>query len=375
MPIPPFLTELYKHGGPFASVYLDASRQTESGGAEVELRWRGLQAELQSSGADEANLAALDAVAGRHRDLPRPHGQFLVASGGELLVDAITARPPLRQLSRWSLLPHVTPFLAARMTQVPHLLAQIDRTGADLSIVIADQPEQDSTVVGTAQEPIHKTGRNDWSERHFQNRVDDAWETNSKDVARAIRDQLPASATLVLLAGDPRARAMVEAQLSQQLASTVQVVQLHSGGRADGVSPSALADEVQSAVLRHVWRDRRDVLASLQQAIGRGDYGVAGVGPVVEVLRKAQIETLVLSDDPSSTLSAFVGPGPLDLALDATELEALGVEVLGRDRLDSAVVRALAGTAADIFIVPGAHDFVTDGIAALLRYADGSTPH
>lgn len=375
MPIPPFITDLYQHEGPFASVYLDASRQTESGGTEVELRWRGLREELQGNGADPATVAALDAVAGRHLDVPGPHGQFLVAAGGELLVDAIIARPPLRQLARWSLLPHVTPFLAARMTQVPHLLARIDRTGADLSIVINDRPEQDSTIVGTAHEPIHKTGRDDWSERHFQNRVDEAWETNSKDVARAIHDQLPSSATLVLLAGDPRARAMVNEHLSEQLPGAVEVVQLDSGGRAGGVSETALADEVHSAVLRHVWRGRRDVLASLQQAIGRGDYGVAGVGPVVEVLRKAQIDTLVLSDDPSSTLSAFVGPRPLDLALAETELEALGVSVLGRDRFDSAVVRALAGTAAEILIVPGAHEFVTDGIAALLRYTDASTPH
>ncbi len=80
--------------------------------------------------------------------------------------------------------------------------------------------------------------------------------------------------------------------------------------------------------------------------MGRHDYAVTGVAAVVEALRKAQIDTLVLSDDPSSTLTAWIGPEPLQLALSREDIDALGVEQPQQDRLDAALVRALAGSAA-----------------------------
>ncbi len=116
------------------------------------------------------------------------------------------------------------------------------------------------------------------------------------------------------------------------------------------------------------------MLARLQQAVGRHDYAVTGIPAVLDALRKAQVDTLVLSDDPSSTATCSIGPDPLLLAGTDAELRDLGVTDIQHDRLDAALVRALAGSSAGLVITPGAHQYVEQGIAALLRYTDASTP-
>jgi hypothetical protein len=179
----------------------------------------------------------------------------------------------------------------------------------------------------------------------------------------------------VLLAGDPLARAMVHEHLAKTLSASVSIRQLESGGRGEGAQPEALGAEIRDALLHEVWRDRRDILARLQQAVGRHDFAVVGVSAVVEAVRKAQVDTVVLSDDPSSTLEAFIGPNPLDIALQREDLVATGVEDISTERLDAALVRALAGSRAALLITPGGHEYVSEGIGALLRYTDASTPH
>ncbi|MDQ1742241.1 MAG: hypothetical protein QOE23_580 [Pseudonocardiales bacterium] len=374
MQIPDSVSALYRHAGPFASVYLDATRANEAGNTEVELRWRGLRHRLAEAGADEKSLQAIDEVAGAHVDVAGRHGQFVVAAGGEVLLDEPTRRPPSREIGRWSPLPHVLPYLVERSTQVPHLVVLIDRTGADVYTVLDDIHTDQTSVEGGVEYPLRKTGRDVWNERAYQHRVDNAWETNSKEVAQAISHQLPPQVRVILLAGDVRARTLVSEELAKVLPQRVLVRQLEHGARAEGASRAALDAGVRSALLHHVWAERRDVLARLQQAVGRHDYAVTGIPAVLDALRKAQVDTLVLSDDPSSTATCSIGPDPLLLAATDAELRHLGATDIRHDRLDAALVRALAGSSAGLVITPGAHQYVEQGIAALLRYTDASTP-
>jgi hypothetical protein len=373
MQIPDSVSALYRHSGPFASVYLDASRASESGGTEVELRWRSLRAQLAEAGADDKSLQALDEVAGTHAEVSGRHGQFLVAAGGEVLLDEVIRRPPLREIGRWSPLPHVLPYLVDRSTQVPHLTVLIDRTGADVYTVLDELHSEQMSVDGGVDYPLRKTGRDVWNERVFQNRVDNAWETNSKEVAQAINHNLPPQVQVILLAGDIRARTLVSEELAKVLPQRVKVRQLEHGARAEGASREALDAEVRSALVHHIWAERHDVLARLQQAVGRHDYAVTGIPAVLDALRKAQVDTLVLSDDPSSTVTCSIGSEALLLAATDAELRDLGITDIQQDRLDAALVRALAGSAAGLVITPGGHQYVEQGIAALLRYTDAST--
>jgi hypothetical protein len=214
---------------------------------------------------------------------------------------------------------------------------------------------------------MHRTAADVWNERHFQHRVENTWESNAQNVADAVAKLIAESpARLVVVAGDVRARNLIAEALGSPPGVTVRVIE--EGGRAAGSSTEALQAAVHDAVLQQVWRDRREVLEHLQQNLGRQEYAVAGVAPVVEALRMSQVDTLVISDDPSSPLTAWVGPEPLQFGLDDGEAEAMGVAEIEHDRLDAALVRAAVGTNARLVITPGGHEYLAEGIGALLRY-------
>jgi hypothetical protein len=196
--------------------------------------------------------------------------------------------------------------------------------------------------------------------------VENSWATNARDVAEVVGKQVAeARARVVVLEGDPHARSLLRQDLPHVLHPEVTVLDAESDGGDDPVADT---------LLRHSWHERRAVLAHLQQNLGRGQYAVAGTREVLDAVRRAQVDTLVLSDDPSSTLTAWVGPEPLQVAPDRDELDALGVSEAQQDRYDAALLRALSGSGASIVITPNAHEYVRDGIAALLRYTDAATP-
>jgi phosphoglycolate phosphatase-like HAD superfamily hydrolase len=181
-------------------------------------------------------------------------------------------------------------------------------------------------------------------------------------------------AQLVVVAGDVRARALVADDLGGVLPARAVVQVVDAGGRGEGASPAALTAAVHDQVLREVWRRRRETLEHLQQNLGRAEYAVAGVPAVVAALRKAQVDTVVLSHDPASTLRAWIGPDATDFGTDPAEAAATGVSNPTEDRFDAALVRAAVGTGAQLLVTPGAHDYVTDGVGALLRYEDRAAP-
>jgi hypothetical protein len=215
---------------------------------------------------------------------------------------------------------------------------------------------------------VHRTATADWSERHFQLRVENTWQANARDVAAAAgRVVNESGARLVVVAGDVRARHMVADELRSTLPPAMPVAVVEEGGRAAGSSDAALETAVQEQVLRVAWRERRAVLEHLQQNLGRHEYAVAGVADVTEALRMSQADTVVVSDDPSSTLRAWFGATPTEFGLAGSESTA-AEEPAGHDRYDAALVRAVVATAARLLVTPGAHEYLPDGIGALLRY-------
>jgi hypothetical protein len=378
--IPVEIAKTYQHPGPFATVYLDATRSDEHGAAEVQLRWRDFRRELLEAGAAERVLDAIEPAVGARRDIPGPHGQVLVASAdGVLRLDAVLPAPPLQPLARWGPLPHLVPYLAQRAPDIAYVLVVADHRGADLYAVPADAEAEGrngehEVVRGEVSYPLHKSPSGDWSEAHFQRRVENAWTENAHDVAaEAAAAASRVAATLVILAGEERARALSATALAQRLPPDAEVEQVAQGGRAAGSSRQALTEGVRAAVLRSTWRRRRALLDRLTEQLGRSERAVAGVNAVVAALQRAQAEIVVLADDPTSDLAAWIGPEPTQIARAEAELTELGVEHPVQDRFDSALLRALAASGGDLYITPGPHEFVADGIAAILRYSDDAT--
>jgi hypothetical protein len=362
------LSEIYQEEGPFVTVYLDATRSTESGAHEVSLRWRDVRRHVQEQGADEATLAALDEQISADENTPGAHGLLLVAAHGTVCFSDRLHRPPASSQGSFAPLPHLMPYLAQRATEVPHVVVVADRTGADVLAVRADGRTTNRTVDGHVQFPVHRTATADWSERHFQLRVENTWQANARDVASAAgRVANEAGARLVVVAGDVRARHMVADELRSVLPPTLPVAVIEEGGRAAGSSETALESAVHDQVLHVAWRERHEVLEHLRQNLGRREYAVAGVAEVTEALRMAQADTVIISDDPTSTLRAWFGAAPSEFGLVGSE-EGSTEQPVGEDRYDAALLRAVVATGARLLVTPGAHEYLPDGIGALLRY-------
>src|SRR4051794_257636 len=135
----PDLVDIVLGEGPFLTVYLTTEAAVENAAQRSELRWKDLRTELGSHGADEAVLAAVDAL------VPDAH------LSGECLVAIATPRglahvahepdPPARDVGRWGPLPVVGPLLEWRQSQVPHIVALVDRTGGDLFVFRPGGPD------------------------------------------------------------------------------------------------------------------------------------------------------------------------------------------------------------------------------------------
>src|SRR5262245_38648272 len=102
-----FMRGLYEVPGPFASVYLDATHDTEPARTALKIRWKNLRAALSEQGIDERSLRSLDheltgpgSLRGRDHPFeenPHPgrHGLALFAAHGDVQYVEITSEPPL----------------------------------------------------------------------------------------------------------------------------------------------------------------------------------------------------------------------------------------------------------------------------------------
>lgn len=365
------LASLTTAQGPFATVYLDATRAEELGPQLVAGRWRALREQLADQGADAATLEAMEAVVGGHDDVPGPHGQAIVGAGGRVLWDVALPAPPRRETARFGLLPHLMPAVAALGPLVPYVVALVDRSGADVTVHGPGGTEE-RTVEG-GDYPIHKTGLGGWAAQRYQNRSENLWDANAKQVAAVIDTAVRRTgAEVVLVAGDVHATESLRSALGTEAAGLL--VELDTGGRADGIDQARLDAAIAAAVARVAATRDQAVLDRFAEAYGRAEAGlsdvraVAGFHAVVEALRQAQVDTLLIVDDPASEAQAWIGSEPVQLGLTVDDVAALGVEAPTPERLDAALVRAAAGTdAAIVTLAPGQLD-VPDGLAATLRY-------
>ncbi|HEX8628120.1 MAG TPA: peptide chain release factor 1, partial [Catenuloplanes sp.] len=103
------------------------------------------------------------------------------------------------------------------------------------------------------------------------------------------------------------------------------------------------------------------------------DAASGGLAAVVSALQRAQVDTVLLVDDPSSTDTLWIGPAPMQVATSADELRAMGVEDPVEVRADAALLRAVAGTDAALVLVGPGEAPLPHGVGAVLRYADAGT--
>ncbi|MGW3138204.1 baeRF2 domain-containing protein [Streptomyces sp. NPDC001139] len=356
-----FLHPLYEHPGPWASVYVDTSRHTEDTPHERHLTAVALARDLDRQGADEATCQAVRAALDELQHSSEPNGRALFARAGEVVLDPALARPPMRDSALWAPLPHTAPLLELAGEDPVCLVAYVDRKGADLELRSAMGSEDAGSVAGR-QWPVHRTSTVDWSERHFQLKVENTWEHNASEIAQALAAcQEETRADLLILVG-------VHERLPKHLGALAVEAPHGTGSRL-------LDEDVERTREEHV-RQRAerelDRFLSAREPDAEGRAGaVEGVPALVEAAREHRIDELLIRPDaPDAHREVWIGEDPDQLAVRRTDLRILGEQHSWPARADDALIRSAVATGAPALSVSSAteREAPVGGLGALLRW-------
>ncbi|TMK86544.1 MAG: hypothetical protein E6G57_12145 [Actinobacteria bacterium] len=360
----PDLADVVLARGPFLTVYLTTEAAVENAAPRSELRWKDLRTELARQGADQHALAAVDPlVADAHLG-----GECLavIASGRGLLHVAHEPDPPARDIGRWGPLPMIGPLLEWRQSQVPHVVALADRTGADVFLFRPDGGDT-HVEVGGADDPIHKAKAGGWSQKRYQRRAENTWQANAADVAAELTELTDKEQPhLVVVGGDVRAVELLKEHLPKRVLDLVHDI---PGSRAPDGSVDAVVDDVTRLVATAVATDTTALLAKFREERGQADRAADGPAATLEALTRAQVEVLLVHADPDDGREAWFGPGAVPVADRPDQLKDLGVADPIRGPLVDVALRAALGTGAGVRLIPGAGG-PSGSIGAILRWRD-----
>ncbi len=363
------LSDLVLADGPFLSVYLTTEAEIDNAAQRAEQRWRSLRSTLAEKGALEDVLAMMDPlVADSHL-----MGQCLAAfaTPGGLLHVEHHPEPPPQDVGRWAPLPLLTPVLSWRQSSPAHVAVLVDRRGADLFGLRAAAPSVMREVRGLDY-PLAKTSQGGWSQRRYEERVQNTWEHNAKAVSdELVRLVDQVDAELVVAAGDVRALQLLREALPNEVLDKLEVV---SGGRSPDGSIDAVVADVDRLVEEVVARETDMVLAKFREELAQSDRACDGPARTLEALAGAQVETLLLHDDPEDDRQGWFGPEATQVAVTEDTVQAMGVDHPRQARLVDVAVRAALGTGARFRMVPGqtSADGPSGGLGAILRWSSGT---
>ncbi|KQT01057.1 baeRF2 domain-containing protein [Cellulomonas sp. Leaf395] len=376
-----WLKPLLGRPSPFTTVYLDATRTGANADAEAADRWRGVRRSLERDGASAGVLDDIAELVSVPTGVRGPHGRVVVADADGVVVDRVLSEPPARSHAVFGPAPALLPAVRAADETVTYLLVAVDRNGADLTWAaggtVRTEGGPETETVDGGHDDVHKT-REGGLDRRSQTRAEDSWGRNAEAVA-AVLDKRVAERgpDLVLITGDVRAVSLVRDAVGQPTGELL--VDVPGGGRGEGLKKGSFEAHVAQALAAFRRRRSDAVLDRFREAQGRGGGAVTALEDVIEVLRRGQVAELVLHVDSLTSGLAertlWVGPEPLQVATSASDLASIGV-TSGAEEMDAnvALVRAALGQDAGLtFAEDGTVDLV-DGIGAVLRWSDDSTP-
>ena len=279
---------------------------------------------------------------------------------------------PWSDVATFGPLPHAMPLLAQRGEDVPYVRVVADRTGGDLQAIAVGGAPRRQQVSGSETFPLRKVRVGGWSHRRYLQAAEESWKRNAGDVVAAAVDLAESvAAEVMIVGGDVRAVQSFVEQLPKKWHD--RVVRTDAGSRHAGADDDALDDATVQAVAAVAERHLQDAVDRFQAQ--RGDNAAStGLADVVDRLQRAQVEAVLLVDDPSSTDMLWIGPDdPTLIAVDEQTLRRVGVTEPQRVRADAALVRAIAGTGAELILVGPDDVPLEHGVGAVLRYTDADT--
>lgn len=350
------LATVYEKQGPFASVTLDVSHDSENAEHEHELRLRAASEALLEQGADKQVVELVsDRLQGQVGEAAPVARTVIATKDGVVFDETMRARVD-RAVATWSPLPDLAAWLRHEDAVTPFVLAVVDHEGGDVGVYSSDVPDpEEATSVGGETQHVHKVPTGGWSALRYQHVTENVWKRNAGAVAEEILGQVRSGVRLVLLAGDPRSCSEVKAALGDE---TLTLVQLEKGTRSDDGGDEAFQQAIREALLEHTASRRLERVHTLKDRLGSDTAVATGVRDVADAFVRGQVDTLLL--DPAAASELTLDPG------DHPGL-ALGAAAEGPVPADQGLVAAAALTGADVAVSPQ----TTLGgapVAALLRW-------
>ncbi|MGW2248714.1 baeRF2 domain-containing protein [Kitasatospora sp. NPDC001660] len=359
------LRDVLTSPGPVLSVYFDLDPRPEMG-LDAEERWQGLCRDLASQGAGTHELDALT-----RRFLSSQPGSGVLAAfatGGEVVHSAVLPGCEQRDLVLRAPLPRLLPLLAWRQDRPAHVVAVIDRTGADLRLYPDGATEGvRRTVIGPDDE-IERNRPGGRSQMRYQHRAEDSWEHNAVQVAEALGTALAeVDAHVLMLAGDVRARQYLTKHLPTWVRHNVSIRPVSGSRSPDGAWPHRMA-QVETETCRAGQERTTALLRGYVEQLSPRGHAVEGIYATVRALADGALRTLLITDGLAGRRTAWFGPGPTDIADQPASLPPDLKPVLRADLADTAIRSALL-TGADVRVLrPGTPGNPAQGIGGLTRH-------
>lgn len=339
------LRPVYDQEGPFATIYLEGRSPDEDAREELRLRWRGLRERLQSEGAPEGTLSAVDsALAAAIAGEAQADGRILVADSEKVVLDAPwDAALGTGDGAVWQELPNLGPYVREHAKTIRELVVVPSQQAATVrQEIIARQHTprdlEDQRVEGSAYEQVHKPRGQAYAHNRIQRRAEQAASQNAKEMVEQLRKIASEFRPHVLvLAGEHEGRKNLRAELQEGLAELVSEVD--RGGIGDKESEDALSDELLRIAGEVSERDAQRRTEQWQAALAH-ELAAQGAEQVAHAAEMGAVETLLLEPGTEATREAFLikmssrTDATLDLVADDTGLDD-GVGAILRYRMTS----------------------------------------
>lgn len=364
-----FLSPLYAHPGPIASVYLDTSRDLDDADRAVDLRWGKLRKSLLAHDADHATVEAIGDVVGTDHEVAGRHGQAVFAAHGELVLAECLPEPPARDTARYGMLPDTLPIALQHTPDLPYTVVIVHRVHGTGTGPGAEHDGSDEELEIDCESGRWPTSRVAPGTRTHRRIPVEGWPKEAEQLVTEMAVGMEGHGTeMIVLAGDPWAVNSLMRGAPSRLHGAL--VKLKDGQHRRREPGRALLEEELTLLLdgRLSARDGHQVSTFLGQRARHPEY-VEGVPAAVAALQRGQAQTLILTRPVRVTRHLWVGTAPTHLALTGEELSAFGLHYYWEEPAPgAALIRAAAGTQAELIAVPDQELPLEDGVAVALRY-------
>ncbi|MBW8732076.1 MAG: hypothetical protein JF622_14155 [Terrabacter sp.] len=360
--------------GPFASVTIDLTHTDPATSDRHEARWRDLEGRLRGAGAPDDVVERVAEAALEPSGQGGECGRLVVANtDGVLLAQDLPRRP--EPDAAWGPVPSLLAAVHAVAGYLPHVVVTLDRTGADVEVRRGPDDGARGQVLEVSgdHDELHRVQSGGMAQRRFQARVEDSLEHNAARVAeeldRIVRANRPAS---VVLMGDEKAMSFLEEHASAELRSVL--ARVNTGGRGDGTSEHLIREATESVLARTRAELEAGIVDRFEEQSGRAEAASEGLESVVDVFQRAQVEELLLIEGREHEQQLWVGEDGLQLGVSREDAKALGADDPVLVPADAALVWAAVCSRAGVTLLDSGQANPADGVAALLRWSDESTP-